>query len=657
MVTLDLIRKDLQKKLEVDQSIRYVEVRADTLEEALADAAVQLDTRQSSLEYEIIERGNTGFMGLAKMPFMIRVYENARLTAKKVGKAVETVIDDEEIAEEQKKLVKDGCFYVHYFEDNVALKVVLPVGEGKPVSAKDVQSSIRHPSLASIDENKIKTCVENGTNGEYEFVGAISRDPGSDAVFTIDITEDEMDAKITATAPGRDGADISPEKIMKTLKAQGVLDGYDKKLLMDFVDSPVYGTPVVVAHGSDVIDGRDAYIAYNFETDRSKLKIKEADDGSVNFKELNLIQNVVKGQPLAQKVPAEQGKNGLSLYGKYLNAKDGRDVKLPLGKNVQVDSDGLTIIADANGQVLLINDKINVEPVMQVDNVSIKTGNIKFLGTVIVKGNVEDGYNITASGNIEISGTVGNCRLEAEGDIFVALGVNGRDEGFIRSGKSLWAKFLQNVKVDVEENVLVTDGIINSEVIANRKIILQGKRAAIIGGHILATEEVYAKTLGSSAGGSETILEVGYDPKAKRRLDELIEKQTNLVKELDDLELNLQTLENQKKTRKSLPPEKEESYEKLTSRKGEITDESSEISKEIQEIQEHLRDLKVVGKVSVAGMVYAGVKIYIRDVKDDVRTEVKAVTFYYENGLVRRGKYEPLDESTVKKAPDGFTAN
>jgi uncharacterized protein (DUF342 family) len=658
VVTLEVIRKELEEKLAADKGLRYVEVRAETLEEALADAAVQLDTRTSALEYEIIERGSPGFMGLAKAPFMVRVYENAALAPKKAKKTSEIVITDEEVTAEEQAAVKDGVFFVHYFGPDVSLKVIPPQGGGLPVDYKDVTAAITRPGVKSIDEGKIKRLAGAGTNSEYETVGEYEHNQAKDAIFTIDVSADGMEALISASAPGAGGSDISPTRIKQSLKANGVLDGYDTQLLLDFVDSPVYGTPTVVARGSAPVDGKDAYMSYNFETDTTKFKIKEAEDGSVNYKELNLIQNVVEGQPLAQKIPAEMGKAGLTLLGAYLEAKDGRDIKLPLGKNVRVDSDGCTIVAETNGQVLLVADKINVEPIMQVDgDVSIKTGNITFLGTVIVKGGVEDGFNIKAAGNIEVSGTVGKCRLEAEGDIVVALGILGRDEAFIKAGKSLWAKFIQNAQVEAEENVFVSDGIINADVTANKKIILQGKRAAIIGGHMFATEEIHAKNIGSSAGGNETILEVGYDPRAKRRLDSLIDEQAKLVKELEELELNIQTMENQMKVRRNLPPDKEENYKKLVARKAEITLESTTISAEIREIQDRLQNLKIAGKVSVSGTTYTGVKVYIRDAKDDVRTEVKAVTFYYDNGFVKRGKLEALDESELKRSPDGYTAD
>ena len=51
MVTLEAIRKDMAGFLSKDKSINFIEVRADTLDEALADAAVQFDARVANLEY------------------------------------------------------------------------------------------------------------------------------------------------------------------------------------------------------------------------------------------------------------------------------------------------------------------------------------------------------------------------------------------------------------------------------------------------------------------------------------------------------------------------------------------------------------------------------------------------------------------------------
>jgi uncharacterized protein (DUF342 family) len=76
----------------------------------------------------------------------------------------------------------------------------------------------------------------------------------------------------------------------------------------------------------------------------------------------------------------------------------------------------------------------------------------------------------------------------------------------------------------------------------------------------------------------------------------------------------------------------------------------------ILRVQEILNSLRARGRVSASSKVYPGVKILIKDAKDDVRNEYRAVTFILENGLIRVTKYEEPDEA-VKKGPDGYTTN
>ena len=83
MVTLEQIRKDMEAQFALDSAIQSVEVNADTLDEALADGAVQLDSKVSNLEYEIIEKGSDGFLGLAKKPWKVRSCQTAEAIAKK----------------------------------------------------------------------------------------------------------------------------------------------------------------------------------------------------------------------------------------------------------------------------------------------------------------------------------------------------------------------------------------------------------------------------------------------------------------------------------------------------------------------------------------------------------------------------------------------
>ena len=657
MVNLEKMRADLEKKLVVDKEIHSVVVRADTVEECLEDAAVQLETKISNLQYEVEERGFAGVVGLARKPWKLRVYENPSIVQKKLEKKQQEILAAQGQEEQAPKIVDaDGVYYLRHFVDNIHLKVVLPIGKGAPVSQGEVISAAKRSDTIEIDENLIKKLCKEGTDNDYVIVGRYNHVQAADALLAVDISKDEMQATITVSPPDMSGAEISAGMIRLALKTQRVTVGISEEKITEFVDNPVYNTPYEVAAAVKPIDGRDAYVSYDFETDSSKLRLKETDSGQVNFKELNLIQNVVAGQRLAQKHLAERGKGGKTILGQYLEAKNGKDIQVQLGSNVKFDTDGLTIIAEKNGQVMLVGNKITVEEVYEVPGVNIKTGNINFMGTVIVKGNVEDGYDVKADGNIEVYGAVGNCKLEAKGDIVISQGVMGRDEGEIKTTKSVWARFIQNAKVEAGEYVVVNDNIMNADVTAMKKILLKGKRAMIIGGHLFATEEISAKNIGSPAGGAETILEVGFDPKAKKRLMELQELQSNLARELDEIDLNISTLENQKEIRKSIPKEKEEALMKFKEQKLDIVAKSEEMTTEINTIQQRLHELKVVGRVNASGTVYAGTKIYVRDERDEIKADCKAVSFFFENGFVRRGKYDQSQVTSDVGAPDGYSA-
>lgn len=657
MVTLDKIRLDLEKKLALDKEIHTVDVIADSIEECLNDAAVQLNTSIQNLEYEVVQKGYKGIIGLAKKPWRLTIYENPNYIQEKKKQESQDIFADDSMEEEAKIVDADGMFYVHRFGDDICIKVVLPVGAGAKVNERDAINTARRSDTKELDESLVRKLCKEGTGGAYTIVGKYAHEPAGDAIMAVDVARDEMSATISVSPPSFSGSEVSAEAIKQALAIQGVCAGVLDDKIDEFIDNPVYNAPYEVAAAVLPVDGRDAYIAYNFETDRSKLKLKETENGQVDFKELNLIQNVVVGQPLAQKMLPQRGKGGKTIMGHYLEAKNGKDINLPLGQNVRLDSDGRTIVAEKNGQVMLVNDKITVEEVYEVPGVNIKTGNITFMGTVIVRGNVEDGFNVKADGNIEVYGSVGNCVLEAEGDIVISQGVMGRDEGSITTPKTVWARFIQNAKVEAGQYVVVNDNIMNSEVVAMKKILLKGKRAQIIGGHLFATEEITAKNIGSPGGGTETLLEVGFDPKAKQRLLALQEEQSNVVKKLEEVDLNISTLENQKKIRKTLPKEKEESLKKMMVEKGELTDQINEMTEEIEEIEARLRELKVVGKVNASGTVYAGSKIVVRDERDEVKNDCKAVTFFYENGFVRRGKYEQPDTEDEIGAPDGYSSN
>jgi len=653
MVDFTQLQEILTDRLEQDRAVQSVEVTGPTLEAALSDAAALLNTSIRHIEYEVMERGSPGLLGMGKKDWIIQAYQKIIISKKsEMGLLEEELADHGPVVED-----RDGQVFVHFTtEGHAMLKATAPSGNGRRASELYAIQTLNDRKALEVNQNHVVKVVREAA-GEYVKVGTYERHSYNDSVVRTEISDGDMQAFMQVTPPGDGGADISFESYLSAFKAGKIAHGIKEDLLREFIDKPEYNEKILIAEGSKAKDGKDAYIEYYFETDQSKVRLKEGSNGKIDFKELNIIQNVTENQPLAKKVPAEQGMAGSTVTGKWLPATNGKDISLPVGNNTHVSEEGDTILADINGQALLISGLVNVEPVYTVNgDVNLKTGNIIFLGTVIVSGNVEDTFSVKASGNIEIHGTVAKAELEAEGDIIINQGVNGKGGGRIHAGKSLWARFIENANVKTGDMVIVSDGIINSYVDAQNRIVCQGKRAAIMGGRLRAGEEINAKTLGNPSSGTETICEVGFDPKSKEEQEKLQEEKIDIEKQLEALNRDILSLVNLKKQRKTLPEDKEAALQEMMDHRNDLVTAQQKNAEKIQEIQMLLNSLKTRGRVSASTKVYPGVRVVIRDTIDDVRTEYKAATFVLENGLIRVTKYEEPDEA-AKKGPDGHTTD
>jgi uncharacterized protein (DUF342 family) len=645
MVTLEAIREYMRNQAEEDRSLKMVEVSGKDLDDAIEQAAIELGLPVKLIEYEVKEPGSKGLFGFGRKDCVIVAYE--RVEVKPPPSSVEV---EEEIfgnVSADAVMDKDGEVIVRLTPDGVLMKVTPPSGRGKKATERMAYQKLAERAVTKYDENLISRVVK-AADGQYVKVGDFIYNPSNDAFMALDISDFEMKAFITARPPGPGGSDLSFDSIVGFLKSNNVIHGIDEERILEFEDHPVYNQPVLVAEGTKPVNGDDAKIVYTFETNRS-VKLKEV-NGKVDFREMNLIQNVVEGQVLAKKIPAKEGVPGRTVTGKLLPAKSGRDVAINAGQNVKLSEDGMTATAMINGQVILSGDKINVEPILVIQgDVNLKNGgNVIFLGTVLVKGSVEDGFKVKAAGNIEVLGNVGKCEIDAEGDVIVHQGINGKSGGVVKSSKGVWAKFIENSTVDAGDIVVASDGIINSNVLANKKVVCQGKRATIVGGRIRAAEEIRAKTLGSVAG-SETILEVGYDPKSRAALLEIEGKIAEIDRILDEVNLNIGTLENFKRARKELPEDKEKYYEELKAQQADLVTDKARLSEEKQKIETYLSSLKIRGRISASSKVFPGVKVYIKDAFLEVKNEFRAVTFINELGMVKVTKYEESDEDFSRR--------
>ncbi len=311
---------------------------------------------------------------------------------------------------------------------------------------------------------------------------------------------------------------VEVEDVLNALQDRNVIFGTDLEVITALVNLNEDIYDELIAEGQPHIHGVDAEILRV----HSQREIHPAlqDDGTVDFKNLDVLQKVSVGEVLATKIPASEGINGMTVTGKVIQAKNGKDSKFKIGENIELSEDGLSVVSMCDGVYKLVSDKMIVQNYLELLNgVGLETGNISFKGDVFVKGNVISGYSIDCEGNLSIDGIVEDAIINVTGDLVVSKGIAGHKGSKVFCGGGLVAKFIDNAEVRVKGNLEV-DECLNSKIFCDGEVIVKGKKGHVLGGEITARYAITATTIGSRLGVI-TLINLGVDIESVQELRDL----------------------------------------------------------------------------------------------------------------------------------------
>jgi uncharacterized protein (DUF342 family) len=394
---------------------------------------------------------------------------------------------------------------------------------------------------------------------------------------------------------------------------------------------PFIQKKTVVAVGEPPGDGIDGEIRNLFDQQGLIKRPTELEDGTVDFKEVTQLTNVRKGQLIAERIPAREGTPGTNVCGETIPGKKGKEARFKLGKNVVADAEHRALYAAIDGMVVKTdNDKINVFPVYEVNgDVDYKVGNIDFLGTVVIRGNVLSGFKIRASGDIRITGGVDGAEIEALGSIEVSKGILGHNKALIRAGANLKCSFIQDATIEAGQDVIILQSILHSQVRAGHSVLCTGPKGLIVGGSIQAGEKVVARTIGN-AMSTPTVIEVGVLPELRNELTELRASLRGHQENLDKTDKALALLD-QMAAAGTLSPERLAMRIKLSHTKKQSLEEQAGLKERILEIEKTLEDTERA-RVEVVSTIFGGTKIVIGRYTRFVKEATPRVHFKYSEG-------------------------
>jgi len=423
------------------------------------------------------------------------------------------------------------------------------------------------------------------------------------------------------------------EQLEALLRNNKIVYGIDRDVLRQIAANPTrfMNGKTIVARGTEPRHGIDGSLELLCDLDTRDNRPREQEDGSVNYKEVRSINNVRKGQPIARRIPPEPGLDGTAVTGEVIQARPGREVRFKMGKNVVTDGEQTTLYAAIDGVIVQTdNGKLNVFPVYEVNgDVDYNIGNIDFVGTVVIRGNVLPGFQVKAEGDIRVTGGVEAAILIAGGSIEIGAGILGQNKGLVKAGKTVKSSFIQEGIVEAGEDVLATQSILHSTIRAGRNVICQGTKGLIVGGTIQAGERVTARTIGNSLS-TNTVIEVGVLPQLRNELIELRQLIKNLTEQLDKT-IKALALLDQMAANGQLSSDKLAMRIKLAHTRKKSEEELAHMKERVLEIEKSLEDTELA-KVSVHSTVYSGTKIVIGRYTRFIKDSCSRVTFRIDEG-------------------------
>lgn len=431
------------------------------------------------------------------------------------------------------------------------------------------------------------------------------------------------------------GMAFTYEEIVSVLAKNKVRFGLDEEQLRKIAENPrsYSHEKLTIAHGIAPVHGIDGKIEYMIRSSEKKGP-QEREDGSVDYYNLITLLNVSKGQLLAKKIPATKGTAGKSVTGDEIAAKDGKEARYQIGKNVLLDQEKVHAYAAIDGQVSVTDKgKLNVLSVYEVKgDLDFSVGNIDFIGNVVVRGNVHPGFAIKAGGDIRIAGSVESATLEAGGTIEIAQGVIGQQRGYIKAGNDVKTGFIQDAVVTAENDVIVSQVIMHSNVSAGHHVICRNTKGLIVGGTIKAGESVMAKIIGNVTN-TPTSIEVGAKPHLREELQNLKKDVKEHMAALKKAEQGLSFLD-QLAMKSSLTADKKALQIKFTNSKLLAEKKLSQSRGRIREIEEMLSGMESA-RVECSGMMYSGTKLVFGNVVRFIKENYSRSAFYLgEDGQV-----------------------
>lgn len=360
-------------------------------------------------------------------------------------------------------------------------------------------------------------------------------------LLTVRLSPDLLTAQVYPTKIyEQNKTDIDRKYIEQLLKEYDITYGIDENAINHLLSHPpISSFPITIAKGTPPKKGEDGKIIYEIDVSST---IEKTDDW--DFRDIMRIPSVKEGDLLARIVPPTKGEEGISVTNTNIEPIPGKPYVMRAGKNVEFNDNEQSFYAILDGQVIVQENRIDVQPVYEVHgDLSMEIGNIDFVGSVIIHGDVPAGFTIQAGGDVQVYGIVEAATIISKGTIYIYEGFAGLQKGLLKAEKDIHIGYMNQGKAEAKGSIYVNNSILHSECTAGKDIVCQ--QGNIIGGNITAAGLIRARDIGNRLY-LKTNLRLAIDEKKIDTEQQLLEKKKELQTSLHNLKIIKEKLLEQK---------------------------------------------------------------------------------------------------------------
>ncbi|MHC4885984.1 MAG: DUF342 domain-containing protein [Planctomycetota bacterium] len=439
------------------------------------------------------------------------------------------------------------------------------------------------------------------------------------------------------------------EDLEKILHENGINYGIERASLAQ-LQQHVRGSkktvgPFQVACGTLPEAGEDGYIDWFIHPSSSKARYSTDEKGNIDYHETNLIDNALAGASIARLCPPSMGKVGRDIFGTEVETTSGKPFTVRLGANITMSDEDNLLTATRDGRVIFNSRVISIDPTYVVSgDVDLSIGNIDFVGSVEIHGNLQDNFTVRGREGVVIHGNVGASEVYSDGDIVIHGGVAGKRKARLYSEQGeISAKYINEAIVQTNGSITVRNEIVNSTLRCSGVISIP--HGSIIGGSCSALQGIKAKILGSALGVT-TKVSSGLDWTAEARLESAEARIQHFDLCLEKMKEGLFSILQNKSAAKLCTQAQRSVLKDVLSQLKDIRKVRDLAIQEREEIRSCIRD-DAVFQINCYGNCFSGVFVNLGAIMGQIRSALPGPV-----SIVQNIKAESIASTEMKKLPE-----